>query len=150
MAKPALADHFKFFFVNSRHNAFHWLVVVLIRIVYSLILIPFSAYLAALGIFLSAEVIQPYSPPNWLDKAIIYSNKLPYFLMIKYLILSQVGQWYKETLVWRGMVIGIPLILLGASISLINFFNLYYSIFNSTHNRTHCPFCKDTIKIETD
>jgi len=146
--KLILGNHIKFYLTDSRHNFFHWLVVVLIRIFHSLILVPFSAYLAAIGIFLSAEVIQPYSPPDWLDKAIIYSNKLPYFLMIKYLILSQVGQWYKEALVWRGMVIGIPLILLGASIFLINFFNLYYSIFSSTYNRTHCSFCKEPIKAK--
>lgn len=146
--KPVLGDQIKFYLTDSRHNFFHWLVVVLIRIIYSLILVPFSTYLAALGIFLSAEVIQPYSPPDWLDKAIIYSSKLPCFLMIKYLILSQVGRWYKETLVWRGMVIGIPLILLGASIFLISLFNLYYSIFSSFYNRTHCPFCKEPIKAK--
>lgn len=147
--KPISGNHIKFYLTDSRHNAFHWLVVVLIRLIQSLILTLFSAYLAAIGVFLSVEVILPYSPPDWIDKALFYSNKLPYFLMIKYLILSQVGQWYKEALVWRGMVIGIPLILLGASIFLISFFNLYYSIFSSFYNRTHCPFCKDAIKIKT-
>ena len=147
MRKYFSANNIKFTLVDSRHNFFHWLVVVLIRILQALILVPFSAYLAALGLFLSVEVIQPYSPPDWIDKAIFYANKLPYFLMIKYLILSQVGHWYKEVLVWRGMVIGIPLILLGASVFLISLFNLYYSIFSPFYNRTHCPFCKEPIKI---
>lgn len=143
-------NHIKFFLIDSRHNLFHWLVVVIIRIIQSIILIPFSAYLMALGLFLSVELIQPYSPPDWLDKAIFYSNKLPHFLMIKYLIFSQVGSWYKEALVWRGMVIGIPLILLGASVFLINFFNLYYSIFSSFYNRTHCPFCRHPIRAKIE
>lgn len=147
--KTISTNHLKFYFVDSRHNAFHWLVVVLIRIAQFVILIPFSAYLAAIGFFLSVEIIHPYSPPDWLDKAIFYSNQLPYFLMIKYLILSQVGHWYHEVLVWRGMVIGIPLILLATSIFLINLFNLYYSIFSRTYNRTHCPLCKEPIKIKT-
>lgn len=146
--KPILGNHIKFYLTDSRHNFFHWLVVVFIRIIHSAIIVPFSAYLMALGLFLSVEVILPYSPPDWIDKALFYANKLPYFLMIKYLILSQIGHWYKEAMVWRGMVIGIPLILLGASSFLINLFNLYYSIFSSFYNRTHCPFCKEPIKAK--
>lgn len=104
--------------------------------------------MTALGFFLSVEIIQPYSPPVWIEKATFYSNQLPYFTTIKQLILSRVGHWYQEALVWRGMVIGIPLILLGASIFLINLFNLYYSIFSSFYNRTHCPLCKEPIKAK--
>lgn len=123
-------------------------MVVLIQVLSNLILVPFNLYLAGLGLFLSVEIVQPYAPPDWLDQALLYSSKLPYLTTLKYLILSQVGHWYQEVLVWRGMVIGLPLILLAASIFLVSFFNLYYSIFSPHYNRTHCPFCKEPIKIK--
>ena len=77
-----------------------------------------------------------------------YSNQLPYFQSIQHFVLSQLNHWYQSVQNWRGIVIGLPLIVLGVCILLINFFNLYYSIFSSKYNRTHCPFCKKPMEIK--
>lgn len=142
-------DHMKFAFVDSRHNAFHWLVVVLIRIISFLILVPLSVYLAAFGFLLSAETIQPYLPPIWFGQVTFYSAQLPHLQQIKPFLFSQLNHWYKDAPTWWTMVVGMPLIVIGICTFLINCFNLYYSIFSSTYNRTHCPFCKEPIKAIT-
>jgi len=143
-------NHLKFYLTDSRHNIFHWLIVVLLRIIYSLIIVPFSTYTIALGFFLSAETIKPYSPPGWLEKAIFYSDQLPFFSLIKHFFISRLTYWYHEALVWWTMVIGLPLILLATTIFLINLFNLYYSIFSPFYNRTHCPFCRHPIRAKIE
>lgn len=143
------ANHMKFAYVDSRHNLFHRLTVILIRIVYSLIFIPLSFYLAAMGFSLSAKTIQPYLPPVWFEKVTLYSARLPYFRLIRNLFLNQLGHWYRDALVWWTMVVGIPLMLLGISAFFSNLSSLYYSIISSLYNRTHCPFCKEPIKTKT-
>jgi hypothetical protein len=141
-------NHARLAIVNSHHNLFHWLTVVFLTIVHSLIMIPFSLYTMAFGLMFSVETIHPYSPPVWLEKALFYSNQLPYYQVAKKFILTELGHWYTGALVWWAMVVGLPLLALGATLFLINFFNLYYSIFSSFYNRTHCPFCKEPIKFK--
>lgn len=141
-------NHLKFFFVDSRHNLFHWLIVVLIRIIISLIFIPLSIYLTAIGFLLSAETIGSYLPAAWLEKVNFYSTQLPYFALIKQALFDQLGRWYTDAPVWWTMVVGIPLMVMGICVFFINFFNLYYTVFSPTYNRTHCPFCKEPIKTK--
>jgi len=146
--KPFSFDHMELVFVDSRHNLFHWLIVVLIRIIISLIFIPLSFYLTAIGFSFSAETVQSFLPAVWFEKISYYSTLLPYFPSIKQFIFDQLNQWYQKAPVWWTMAVGMPLILMGISLFLINFFNLYYSIFSRTYNRTHCPLCKEPIKAK--
>ena len=93
-------NHAKLIAVDSHHNLFHWLTVVFLRIIASLIMIPFSIYTMAFGLMFSVETIHPYSPPVWLEKALFYSNQLPYYQVAKKFILAELGHWYAEALVW--------------------------------------------------
>jgi len=137
----------KFVLVDSRHNIFHWLFVVFLRIVTSAIMIPLSLYFIAIGYLISADTIDPFLPESLIEKANYYSAQLPYFQFIKQFIFSQLGHWYQDAFVWWGMVVGIPLILLGISVFFSNFFSFYYTIFSPRYNRTHCFLCKEPIKI---
>lgn len=139
----------KFHLADSRHNIFHWLVVILIRVFYSIVLAPLGAYLSAIGSLLSAETFQPYLSPVWFEKAVFYREQLPYFPLIGKLIFAQLNHWYRDAPLWWALVVGIPLILLGAFVFINRIFELLYSLFSPTYNRTHCPFCKEPIKIET-
>jgi len=150
MEKPTLTNHLKFTLVDSHHNLFHWLVVVFTKVISFLILAPLSTYIVALGFFLSSEIIQPYLFPDWFEVITFYSAKLPYFHLIQQFILGQLNHWYQEIQNWRAIVVGIPLIILGVCLFIAQFFNLYYSVFSTKYNRTHCPFCKKPIKLETN
>jgi hypothetical protein len=145
---PFSLNHLELVLVDSRHNFFHYLTVILIRIVLSLFFVPLSLYSFSLGFMFSAETIEPYLPPAWFEKATLFSNLLPYFPLIKKSIFTQLNHWYQDALVWWAMVVGIPLMALGISIFFATFFNLYYSILNPRYNRTHCPFCKQPIKAK--
>ena len=144
--KYLVIDHFKLPLPDSHHNLFHWLIVVLIRVLKSLFLFPLSFYLMAIGFSFSAETFQPHFPTIWFEKAIFYSNKLPYFPLIKNFIFFRLGYWYQDAQVWWTMVVGMPLIAMGICFFFITLFTLYYSIFSSIYNLTHCPFCKQSIK----
>jgi hypothetical protein len=56
---------------------------------------------------------------------------------------------------WRlvspvNIVVAVPLVLIGISMILINFWELLAAIFSLNYSRTHCPFClpsKDPQKI---
>jgi len=132
----------KFVFVDSRHNIFHWLVVISIRMIFFLILTPLSLYLTIAGFLLSEETIRNFLPPSYLEKINFYLVQVPHFQVVKKAVFSLVGHWYKEAPVWWAMVVGIPLILIGISVFFINFFELYYSIVSLSYQQTHCPFCE--------
>lgn len=138
----------RFVFVDSRHNTFHWLTVVGVRIIFCLILVPPSAYLVAVGFLLSGQTLKPFLPTILFEKISFYLAQLPYFPLIGESVLSQLNQWYKDAPMWWAMVVGVPLIFLGVSIFLINFFSLYYSIFSPAYNQTHCPLCRQPIKAK--
>jgi len=140
-------NHMKLVLVDHRHNFFHYLIVVFSRIISALIVIPSSIYVGAIGFSLSATTFRPYLPFDLFKKILLYSTRLPYFQLIKILLYSQLGRWYKDAPVWWTMTIGIPLIAMAISAFLISLFNLYYSIFSRMYNRTHCPLCKHFIKV---
>ncbi|HUS52135.1 MAG TPA: hypothetical protein VMX77_01565 [Candidatus Bathyarchaeia archaeon] len=139
-------NHLEFVTGNLRHNLFHWLVVVFLRLITSSISIFLSFYLASIGFLLSTETIGSFLPPALTEKINLYSNQLPFFPLIKQEFFSFLGSWYQGALTWWAMVVGLPLIVLGLTISLINLFNLFYSITSPFYNRTHCPFCKEPVK----
>ncbi|KPJ70885.1 hypothetical protein AMJ51_00685 [Microgenomates bacterium DG_75] len=140
-------DSRRFVVVDSRHNIFHWLITVIIRVIISSIMMTLSVYSAAIGYSLSADTIKPYLPNALTEKVVFYSAQLPYFQLINQFIFSRLDHWYRDAFVWWGIVVGIPLILLGITIFLSNLFSLYYTIFSPSYNRTHCPFCKQPIKV---
>lgn len=140
-------DRRKFIVIDSRHNILHWLLVVLIRLLFSLIFIPLSFYLFAIGYALSADTIEPYLPKAIIEKVYFFSEQLPTFRLIKESIFAYLGPWYEKAFVWLGMVIGIPLMIVAISLFLSSSFSLYYTIFSQIYNRTHCPLCKEPIKI---
>lgn len=147
-------NHAKLVLTDSRHNWFHWFVVVMIRILCSLIAIPLTTYMAAIGFIIFSPQIQPYLSPVLVSKINFLSLQLPYFETVITFTVDQIGhrpqngQPYISPSPWWSFVIGLPLILVGISWFLISFFNLYYSIFNSNYNRTHCPFCQEAFKIK--
>ncbi len=118
-------------------------MVILMRIVFFLVLVPLSFYLAAIGFAFSAVTVKSAIPEVWFEKIVFYSKQLPYFPIIKESIFNRLDYWYLDSPEWWTVIAGIPLILMSLSIFLINFFNLYYSIFSWTYNRAHCPFCKE-------
>lgn len=130
-------------FANSEHNIFHWLIVVLLRIAFCLVLLPLGIYLIAIGFLLSEKTLQPHLPPFWLDKT-HYLARLPYYQVIQSHLFNRWLPSDEGVSVWWTMVVGLPLMALGVSIFLINFFNLYYAIFSPLYNRTHCPFCQNS------
>lgn len=136
----------KLVFVDSRHNFFHWLAVVSIRTVYSLILIPLSAYVATVGFFLSVDTLQSLLPAEWIAQITFYSSQLPFLPSVKRLTFQQLNHWYKDAPVWWAMVVGLPLIIMGICVFSIGFFNLFHSIASPLYNRAHCPFCKEPLK----
>ena len=140
-------NHMKLVLVDTKHNFFHWLVVVISRTIISSIFILLSFYFIALGFLFSAKTIEPFIPIAWTEKINFYSTQLPFFQLIKQSLLSQLGHWYQDAQVWLAMAVGIPLMALGMSVFLISLFNLFHSIVNPLYNRTHCPFCKEPIKV---
>lgn len=139
--------HMKLIVTDHRHDLAHWLMVVLIRIFFAVVLIPVSFYLIALGFLLSHDVLQPYWPVL-LGVVGYYSVRLPGFLFLKTLLFDRLNHWYRDAPIWWGMVVGLPLILMGLALFLINFTNLILAITRPSYNRTHCPFCKQPIKLQ--
>lgn len=43
---------------------------------------------------------------------------------------------------WIKIMIGFPLILVGSSLILINFYQILAAIFDRYYSQTHCPFCR--------
>jgi len=138
----------RFILRDSKHNILHWLAVTLSRVIACVFYMPLSAYLGAFGFLLSADTLQPHLPKNWFDIIVFYSAKLPYFSLIKEFIFLELNHWYKGAPVWWTMVVGLPLIVMAVSLFFIVFFNFYYSLFSKKYNHTHCPFCKEPIKVE--
>lgn len=146
---PFSLNHMELVLVDSQHNFFHQITVILIRITLSLFFIPLSLYSFSLGFMFSAETIQPYLPAVWFETVSLYSSLLPYFLLIKKFIFTQLDHWYRDAPIWWTMIVGIPLMAMGISIFFATLFNLYYSIISPHYNRTHCPFCKQPIKAKS-
>lgn len=140
----------KFFLVDSKHNSFHWLVVVLSRIVFSIFLVPLSFYAVAFGFVFSRTTFQPILPSVIYNFVMNYSRKLPYFLLIRSYIFSLLDELLKKAPFWWGLNLGIPLIILGICLFILNFFDFYYSIISDVYNHTHCPFCKKAIRIKAN
>lgn len=138
----------KFTLADSHHNLFHWLTVVLMRIAFFLIAATISVCLTAVGFLLSKKTLQPAFPPTLYKKITLCLDQLPYLDSIRASMFDQLNHWYRSVPTWWTMVVGIPLMLLGASFFLINLFNLYYALVSSEYNRTHCPFCKQPIKAK--
>jgi len=138
----------RFIIANSNHTVSHWLIVVLVKTLSFFITTVLSAYLAGIGLLLSAETIKPFTPLLLLQRATFYSGQLPFFQSIKFYIFNQLNHWFLDALVWWTMVVGIPLILAAVAIFFSNLFNFYYAIVDSQYNHTHCPFCKPHIKIQ--
>jgi len=107
---------------------------------------PPMVYMMAIGLIIFKKTIEPFPPSYLLDKITFYLTKLPYLVFIKEFIVQQ-NHWYKDAPTWWAVNIAIPLILIGASIFLINFFNLFFAIFSLHYNHTHCPFCKEPIRL---
>lgn len=141
-------NHAKLVFVDSRHNSFHWLVVVAIKTALSLALFPLGIYLAAIGFLLSERITKLILPTGLQNKINFYTTLLPCFSLIKKSLLDRLGHWYQDAPSWWTLIVGIPLVLMGTSVFLINLFGLLHSIFSPDYNRTHCPFCKEPIKLK--
>ena len=131
---------------NHHHNIFHWSTVVFIRAIYFFMIAPITIYIMAIGLILFEKTIEPFPPSYLLDKITFYLTKLPFLVFIREFIVQQ-RYWYKNAPIWLAVNIAIPLILVGASILLINFFNLFFVIFSTHYNHTHCPFCKQPIRL---
>lgn len=128
---------------KSSHNLFHWLLTVLIKLIALFIATFFSLYLIIIGFILSTITLQSILPDLWLKEINSYLTLVPYFLLIKDTVFSLLNHWYQSAHTWWAMVVGLPLIIIGFFTFLINFFNLYHTIFSSLYNQTHCPLCRN-------
>ncbi len=136
------------FLVDSGHNFFHRLVVILMRIGYSCLWVPAGVYLLTIGFVISADSIKPFLPKVLFEQITFFSLRIPFLPVIKQTIFSQLNHWYKDAPGWWAIAVGLPLMCLGTSLILINFFNLHYAIVSWEYNRAHCPFCKGPVKIK--
>ncbi len=135
---------------SKKHNFFHWLIVILIRIVYFLVAVPLTIYPIAVGSCFFEKAINPF-PPSIIFRIInsFFFSFLPFFSRIDVFIEQQRYIWAR-TPTWWAVVIALPLIAIGSSFFLINFFNLFLALFDYQYNRTHCPFCKQALSIQEE
>lgn len=115
--------------MTKKHNFVHWLAVVGIRLIKGGIFTGVGIYLMAVGLELSRTTLESFRLTN-----------------ISYLPLSGASG---GVMTWWTMVVGIPLMLLGSSLAIISFFNLWYAITSLKYNQAHCPWC-NKITSEND
>jgi hypothetical protein len=127
---------------HSRHNFGHWLLVVLTRIISLALMGTVGAYLMFIGFKLSEDTVKLWLSTQNQEKLKILISLLPYSQIIQEEMFRRLGDWYLEAQSWWTMVVGIPLLIIGASTWVINAFNLLYSLFSWHYNQTHCPFCQ--------
>jgi hypothetical protein len=130
--------------VASEHNLFHRLVVILMRVGYSCLWMPAGIYSLAIGFIISADTVGPLLPKALFEQMTFYSLKVPFMPVIKQEIFSKLDYWYTGSPGWWTIAVGLPLMCLGLSLILINFFNLHYALVSREYNRAHCPFCKES------
>jgi hypothetical protein len=147
MKRPTLSQ-LKLVFVDSKHNFFHYLVVLFLKITKLIIFLPVSAYLLAFGLAISITTIKPIFSGSILLYAQYYSHQLPYFMTLKNQLFDSLKFFGLEAPVWWTMVVGLPMIIVGLIIFTTNFVNLFNAIFSADYHRTHCPFCKQPIRIK--
>jgi hypothetical protein len=126
------------------HNFGHWLKVVFIRMLYFLILGPIGVYTVFFGFLLSTDIFQQVLSESVIDEISSVFAFLPFSRNIGEFVMSQLGRWYSSAVSWWALAVGAPLMMIGLSVILINFFNLYYSLFSRDYNQDHCSDCNVT------
>lgn len=122
--------------------------MVAIRLLTSFIQVPIATYAAALGFSTSAKSLWPLLPAELATKISQVIHLLPYYPLVKGLAFNLLDPLLQAAPNWWAMAIGFPLILLGLTVILVNFFELYYALFSRLHNQARCPFCQHTLKIQ--
>ena len=146
--RSASLNGYKLVFAKGKHNAFHWLVVVLLRSVKFSIFAPIGLCLSLIGYSISRETISGLLPTTIMQNIEFYSLKLPNFLKIKNIVFSLLGDGYQRTPTWWTMVVGLPLVVIGLIIITTVLFDLYYALFVREFHQTHCPLCEVPIKFK--
>jgi len=136
----------RFVFVKGKHNFFHYLVVILKRILYLILFGPISFYLLVFGLIFFKQTIEPFPPSSLLEKIIACLSHYPLVSEIKLFIIS-LKPFYQEAPTWWATTVGLPLITTGLISLFINFINFLESIFNYHYNQGQCPFCKQPVEI---
>lgn len=124
---------------KERHGKRHWVVVVLIRLVKFVIALVLGAYFFSFGLWLSRSVLVDFIPGEWLNEVCALTAYLPHFSFMKrctidLLSLSGgIGTWW-------AMVVGIPLMLIGITSLIVNFFSLLLAVIDYVYSLGHCPW----------
>ena len=133
---------------GQKHNLFHYLTIVIIRSVKLLVFGPVGLYLMAVSWAISSEAINPYLPSSLIHNINQYSSLLPYLSQILNFTNNYLLFWCQNITDWRFIVIGIPLGSIGFIILATVIFDLLYALFDRHFQITHCPFCREPIKIK--
>ncbi|HUV46822.1 MAG TPA: hypothetical protein VMW29_01680 [Candidatus Bathyarchaeia archaeon] len=133
-------------FKNLNHNISHWLIVVFLRFLYLATIGTSGAYMTTTGFIFFKKLIEPFPPSVFFDQVCQFIFQIPYLAKID-LFLEELKFLYHPAPSWWASVVALPMMLVGANIFLINFFDFLMAIFSRSYSRTHCPFCKEPVGI---
>lgn len=64
------------------------------------------------------------------------------FSLVWFLLVFNGWVLWQTGVVWCQLLLGLPLMLLGFSMILINIYQIIAAIFDPYYSRSHCPFCR--------
>lgn len=134
---------------HSRHNLPHQIVVIALQFSFLLLTTLPAGLFVFFGLTISRSIFKELVPPRLFLQINNYLERLSLGLNTEKYLIGQFGQWFTGAPDWWTMIIGIPFILFGVNIFLINLLNLFLSVTNRNYNLNHCPFCKNTFGIES-
>ena len=99
-----------------------------------------GGYFFAFGFSLSKNTLLAFFERSQLDMVDKYFVYIPYFLELKGFTIDRLALNSGGLATWWTMVVGIPLMLLGITALMINFFTFISAMFDYVYNLTHCPW----------
>lgn len=146
MKSNSLNGH-KLVYNKGKHGPGHWLIVVLIRFVKLVTFSVIGVYLFFTGYFISQPSTRQFLPTTVIQNMKYYSQTLPLMPAINAHIFGFMGDWHQKAPTWWATVVGLPLMVIGTIIILTVVADFYYALFVPFFHQTHCPLCKEPIKI---
>ena len=125
---------------KKRHGKRHWGAVVLIRLVKFVIALVLGAYFFSFGFSLSKTTLLTFFAKEQLDLVDQYYVYVPSFIWLKSKTVDLLSLGSGGLATWWTMVVGIPLMLMGVTSLLSNFFSFLFAIFDYVYSLGHCPW----------